>query len=147
MSVIVSSSMKEVVTVNETERKVLEVLAEGYDSWGETGYWSFDPLSKKTGLDIKQVRRACRSLARKGLAEFMRGLWSDDGPAGAGYGSTRTGASLITPCDVCGDLAMYEYKIDKNGESYFGLDTEGIILIRECEEHYKKSHNHSRLPI
>jgi hypothetical protein len=42
------------------------------------------------------VRRACRSLARKGLAEYHKGLWTMDGvPGGAGYAATMAGADLL----------------------------------------------------
>jgi monoamine oxidase len=43
-------------------------------------------------MNRKRIRRACRSLARKGLAEFHRGLWRESGePGGSGYGATRAG--------------------------------------------------------
>lgn len=42
--------------------------------------------------------------------------------AGSGYWITYTGESVISPCDVCGDVATYEY----DGK-------------RKCEEHYKQS--------
>ena len=77
----------------------------------------------RTDLTLKEVRRSCRSLKKKGLAEFYRGLFDEDGKAaGSGYCATRKGASLICPCDICGDLAMYDY--------------DGKL---ECENHYGKS--------
>jgi hypothetical protein len=81
--------------VNENEKKVLKALAESYYDNDEFGFWGFDGLAKETCLDRKQVRRACRSLRRKGLAQFEKGLWTEDGePAGAGYGATKEGAEL-----------------------------------------------------
>ena len=94
--------------VNENERKVLEVLAEEWSS--ETNCYFFKGIAEQTKLDIKQVRRACRSLKKKG----------------SGYCATRKGAALISPCDVCGDVNTFQY--DHNGQT-----------VRECEEHYKKS--------
>lgn len=42
------------------------------------------------------VRRACRSLARKGLAEYHKGLWTEDGePAGAGYCISKVGIAYL----------------------------------------------------
>lgn len=75
--------------INPIEQRVLWFLAE---TWGdEGGYWSFSGICSNTQLERKQVRRACRSLARKGLAEYLQAGWGDDGPAGAGYGSTEAG--------------------------------------------------------
>lgn len=52
----------------------------------------FRPLMDRTELDRKTVRRNVRALARKGLAEYFRGLWTEDGePAGAGYCITAAG--------------------------------------------------------
>jgi hypothetical protein len=79
--------------LNLNERKVLRRLARefGYDA----PYFPFGPLMRATGLTRKEVRRACRSLTRKGLAQFGRGLWDDDGhPAGSGYAATFAGAEL-----------------------------------------------------
>lgn len=73
--------------------KVLRFLSEEW-SW-DAGYFSFAGIINGTGLDRKQVRRACRYLARKGFAEFCRGLWNDEGPAGSGYGATKAGRELV----------------------------------------------------
>ena len=52
----------------------------------------FSTVSSRTGLDIRKVRRAVRGLARKGLVQFHRVSWSEDGiPHGAGYGLTEAG--------------------------------------------------------
>lgn len=49
-----------------------------------------------TGLDRKIIRRACRSLARKGLAKCCHGLCDEDGNfRGSGYIATKAGASLM----------------------------------------------------
>ena len=78
--------------LNDSETKVLAALVEasGYEGFG---YLGFASLSSETRLDRKKVRRACRSLARKGLAEYGRGLWTEDGElAGSGYAATPVGA-------------------------------------------------------
>jgi hypothetical protein len=120
--------------INDNERKVLEKLAEDWhpDEWGA---YSFAPLSRITKLEVKQVRRACRSLAKKGFAKYERTLVDMDGvPAGAGYRATEEGAALITPCDLCGSRATFDYHVDKKGE--FAWDGR---RVRECEVHYGKS--------
>lgn len=55
----------------------------------------FLPIMDRAELDRKTVRRNVRALARKGLAEYFRGLWTEEGaPAGAGYCITRKGRDL-----------------------------------------------------
>ena len=84
-------------TLNAHDRAVLEQLVEAVNADGFEFYClNFAGLMRRTGLDRKTVRKACRKLARKGLAEFQKGLWTDCGePAGAGYGATRAGIALI----------------------------------------------------
>lgn len=122
--------------INENERKVLEQLAEAYhpDEWGA---FAFKSLIAGTKLELKQVRRACRSLAKKGLAKFEQTLWNDDGPAGAGYRATEEGAAFINPCDLCAKRATYDYYVDEKGEdTYKSLEGRHVL---ECEEHFKQS--------
>lgn len=77
--------------MNDDETKVLNCLA----GLSCEHYSSFAPIMRETGLDRATVRRACRSLTRKGYAEYCRALWTEDGePAGAGYAATKAGASL-----------------------------------------------------
>lgn len=78
--------------LNENETKVLKVLS-NIKSYGYGDvYYCFQPICKRTGLNRQQVRLACRSLARKGLAKYSRGLWSEEGePRGAGYTATEKG--------------------------------------------------------
>lgn len=58
-----------------------------------------------TGLNRTHVKRSIRALARKGLAEFHKGLCNLDGEfAGAGYCITPAGQERIGPVeyeDVC----------------------------------------------
>jgi hypothetical protein len=72
--------------IGQIETEVLAALA------CSNGFWCFKHLSRVTKLDRKLVRRTCRLLARKGLAEFGKGLWSEDGePRGSGYAATSEG--------------------------------------------------------
>lgn len=53
---------------------------------------SFKAIAHRAEMDISKVRRAVRGLARKGLVEFSRVSWSDEGVVGgAGYGLTKDG--------------------------------------------------------
>lgn len=84
--------------INDKERKVLAYLAEEYE---ECAYY-FRSIVKHTALELKDVRRACRSLSKKGYAEYRRGLFDDDGMvAGSGYQATRDGALLVRGCIDC----------------------------------------------
>lgn len=133
--------------LNENEKKVLEALVDAYSSDGESGYFAFAGLEKKTGLERRIVRLACRSLARKGYTEYQKALWSEDGPAGAGYGATEKGAALINPCDICEQRAVFDYEIDDRGLSPWdkGFSKENSRRIRECDDHYKKSAEQKKL--
>lgn len=47
---------------------------------------------EQTGCETWNIRRAVRSLARKGMTELVRGLMTDDGMLmGSGYGVTPAG--------------------------------------------------------
>lgn len=82
------------IKLNDNEKKVLTFLVEGngrYHDYDDT-FWSFSPICDYTGLERRIVRIACRSLKRKGLADFTIGLCSEEGDfMGAGYGVTREG--------------------------------------------------------
>lgn len=82
------------MNLNDAERRVLGFLSEYLDSDGSC--YSFAGIMAETSLDRRSVRLACRSLKRKGFAEFHKGLWSEDGePAGSGYCATRPGAQYL----------------------------------------------------
>ena len=56
----------------------------------------FAPIMDATELDRRTVRRNIRALARKGYAEYFRGLCTEDGDfAGAGYCITKAGRALV----------------------------------------------------
>jgi hypothetical protein len=81
-----------VLEVSPNETKVLRFLVDNCDP--DYGCFPFDCI--KVGLDRATIRRACRSLKRKGFTEYERGLWSDEGkPAGAGYRATKAGCSAL----------------------------------------------------
>jgi len=82
--------------LNDNERKVLACLVVCGEDYCGYCYFNFRSLTGPTKLNRREVRLACRSLKRKGLAEFGRGLWSEDGePAGSGYRASKAGADLI----------------------------------------------------
>ena len=87
------------ITISERERKCLMVLAEEYGSEANCLYMRH--IADIAKLALVQVRRSVRSLARKGLAEYVRGLMDDDGVAGSGYCATRAGALLVGACTQC----------------------------------------------
>lgn len=69
--------------MTENEAKVLRVLQQQDRDFGVLG---FATICEQTGLERKAVRRACRSLARVGMAEYVRGTCTEDGDlAGSGY--------------------------------------------------------------
>jgi hypothetical protein len=56
----------------------------------------FAPLMTYARADRKTVRRICRYLARQGLAEYHKALWTEDGEsAGAGYCVTKAGIEKL----------------------------------------------------
>ena len=78
--------MKQTIKLSEKEKLVLKVLVENY--YNHT-FLPFAPIVERTGLDRRQVRLACRSLKRKGLAQFSNALFDFDGNfKGSGYAAT-----------------------------------------------------------
>lgn len=74
------------------ERRALiamyEVLPDKGPGYGTT----FAAIAEQAKLSRDQTRRAVRSLARKGLTEYLGPLWHDDGTVnGSGYGLTARG--------------------------------------------------------
>lgn len=83
--------------MSPTERQILDLLSQRNSPYdGEHYCVPFAPLMRESGLARNVVRRACRSLARKGYAQFYKGLWTEDGePAGAGYCISPKGVELL----------------------------------------------------
>ena len=63
----------------------------------EIGYgFGFDAVAARCEVPKRLVRRIVRACARKGLLQFSRCLWSDDGEmAGAGYTLTPMGRDCL----------------------------------------------------
>lgn len=84
--------------MTDAHRAVLKALYDVYDDYDGGGFAHFSYVIKKTGFPRNVVRRICRHLARQGMAEYSRGLWSEEGkPAGAGYGITEAGRRALEP--------------------------------------------------
>ena len=100
------------IRLNPAERAVLDILGPDGGDHDWLAY-PFRPIEAHTGLDRRTVRRACRSLSRKGLAAFERALMTEVGDfAGAGYRATKAGAAIaaaLNPdqsADAVGDAAQ-----------------------------------------
>jgi hypothetical protein len=75
------------------ERKILATLATAGEDYG---YFNFNSLSRRTGIERRQVRIDVRRLARKGLTQYGKGLWTDEGDlAGSGYAWDIQGACVL----------------------------------------------------
>jgi len=52
----------------------------------------FNTIARRSGVPRPKIRRVVRAMARKGITEYHKGCWTEDGePGGAGYGLTREG--------------------------------------------------------
>lgn len=81
------------VKVSESQMKALGVLVGAGCDW----CLPFAAIQDRSGLPQHMVRRTVRALARKGLAQYQKGLWSEDGgPAGAGYCVTKAGLEFFS---------------------------------------------------
>ncbi len=88
------------LTLSETQLAVLRDMSERYDTFGEGPVSSFKAMAEELKIDVRVVRLACRALARKKLAEHVRGLVYTQGVnegmlAGSGYACTQLGAEVI----------------------------------------------------
>lgn len=76
--------------VSDRERLLLLAMQEAGAS--PERCFTFAGLANLGALERLHIRRTVRALARKGLALYQRGLWTEDGePAGSGYGLTEAG--------------------------------------------------------
>lgn len=63
-----------------------------YEDFGGFTCYTFKGLARMSSLDPKLIRRTVRSLARKGLTGYEKGLMNENGEVcGAGYGITKLG--------------------------------------------------------
>jgi len=88
----------EEIKISERERMCLKHLVNLSDV--EENCTFFRHIAKDVKLEEWQVKRAVRGLARKGLAELVRGLIQIGGEnegmlAGSGYCATREGVKFI----------------------------------------------------
>lgn len=82
------------IRLSEREKQALRVLAGAYHSEANCLYLS--TIARLSEVEPKLIRRVVRSLARKGMAELVRGLFDDDGRiAGSGYCCTRAGREAM----------------------------------------------------
>ena len=83
--------------MTERETKVLKALAAAHDSYCGFSYLSFRSIAKRSRLPLACIRRTVRCLARKGFAEYGRGLFTEDGDlAGSGYCITQAALRSLT---------------------------------------------------
>lgn len=79
------------IKIGETERKCLRLLVEAF-SEPEHCILFYRHFTKRANINLTQARRAVRSLARKGLAEYSTAWDCDDGKVmGSGYMATHAG--------------------------------------------------------
>lgn len=95
--------MKE--TLSENQRKVLEVMAQGYsECFDGSAYYTFKDISQITKLPVDKVRIYVRALRRKGFVEYTRGLMSlvdESKVCGSGHCATLKGALIFNACKIC----------------------------------------------
>lgn len=82
--------------LTDNHKRVLRALNGCSNDFGEPAFLSFNGIARAGEIDRHLVRRNVRHLARKGLAKFGSGLWTDDGePAGSGYAITPAGRRAL----------------------------------------------------
>lgn len=101
------------------QKKCLEVLAESFEEEGGRCLY-FRHIAAQTHIPENKVRIAVRALARKGLAEYHRGLFreADGMAAGSGYCATKEGMLLVRACSKC--------KIEKAEDDGLCWNCEGL---------------------
>jgi DNA-binding MarR family transcriptional regulator len=83
------ATSRDAAKLNKSECAALQALALRYAS--EESILFFRGVANLTGLTEAQAKRAVRSLARKGLAEYERAFDLDGRICGSGYQCTQTG--------------------------------------------------------
>src|SRR5258708_5451816 len=84
------------IRISEREKKCLIALYHQleYSDKGNCAYAR--AVAKTTGLEVNEARNALRSLMRKGLVEYHRGLFNDDGfVAGSGWRCSPAGLDRV----------------------------------------------------
>ena len=78
------------------DRHVLQSMEECRDGSFDRHEYAFHLNFFVNDWVTKEMARAvCRSLTDRGFAFYMCGLWSEEGPGGAGYGITDKGAAYL----------------------------------------------------
>jgi DNA-binding MarR family transcriptional regulator len=94
-------TQKKSFKINTFELQVLMGMNENtvpQDHWSMDGgfFYSFKAIQGYSGIPMEKVRRTVRSLARKGLMEYCRGLMTEmQEAAGAGYRITDEGREYV----------------------------------------------------
>lgn len=86
------------VALSKNEWRVLTALTDLGGEQNEGSCFYFIGIARHAHMRKNDVRLACRSLARKGLTVYERGLFSDygeGGVAGSGYRATEAGQNLF----------------------------------------------------
>ena len=85
------------IKLTPDEQELLRVFVRLYDRDGDRFFYSFNEMNEfETLWERARVRRVCRALSRKGLTEYRKGLWTEDGDmCGAGYGITKMGQRMV----------------------------------------------------
>ena len=79
--------------LSKRERQALEGMAK---LSGDFDYLTFRGIARGSGLKLRHVRRTVRALARKGFAEYQKGLCNEDGRFfGSGYRATEAGRAEL----------------------------------------------------
>lgn len=126
--------------LNENEIKVLTVLFNYTDCWGEHCI-GFSWIEEETKLTKKEISKACKVLREKELVHFYTGLIDGDGMfAGSGYCISDNGQAVINPCDRCEKAAFFDWHEDSSGE-WTSMEGPGVVHIRLCSEHHKEYKN------
>jgi DNA-binding MarR family transcriptional regulator len=89
--------MDQPTKLSEREKLCLQTLAmlSSESEYGDDMCTYFRVIAEQSGLEEKQTRRSVRSLVRKGLAKYVRGLFDEDGMvAGSGHCLTPEGRKL-----------------------------------------------------
>lgn len=82
--------------LTEARRRELRILSYLSEKSADFGYCGFRSISLQTQIKQRQVRVDVRRMARKGLTEYGKGLWTEDGePAGSGYCITDLGRAAL----------------------------------------------------
>lgn len=97
--VLTAKRLKEASKHYETMKRHVKVLAcfvEARDAYSDFYFRSFKSIAKELHCEISEIRRSARYLARRGLAEYQKGLfWKNGSVAGSGYAATSAGSAVL----------------------------------------------------